>query len=93
MAESFMFSTDKFVWIDKTGSDVQDQSTKYGYAVRGQTPIVCQFENCFLTLFEAVSTKYDGSVMDNLCAPCSRGFRPFPSGRNTGTIPSSIHPD
>ena len=45
MAQSFMFSTDKFVWIDETGSDARDQSRKYGYAVCGQTPIVRKFHS------------------------------------------------
>lgn len=45
MAQSFLFSTDKFVWIDETGSDARDQSRKYGYAVRGETPIVSQFHS------------------------------------------------
>ena len=43
MAESFMISTDKFVWIDETGSDSQDQS--HGYGLCGQTPVVHYFNS------------------------------------------------
>ena len=45
MVQSFMFSTDKFVWIDETGSDAQDQSRKYGYALCGQAPIIHSFHS------------------------------------------------
>lgn len=45
MAQSFMFSTDKYIWIDETGSDARDQSQKYGYALRGQTPVVHHFHS------------------------------------------------
>ena len=45
MAQSFMFSTDKFVWIDETGSDARDQARKYGYALRGQAPVMQRFHS------------------------------------------------
>ena len=45
MAQSFMFTTDKFVWIDETGTDARDQSRKYGYALRGQRPVVHHFHS------------------------------------------------
>ena len=43
MSQCFMFNVDQFVWIDETGSDARDQSRKYGYALRGQTPVVHRF--------------------------------------------------
>ena len=30
----------KFVWINETGTDIRDQSRKYGYALHGQKPVV-----------------------------------------------------
>ena len=45
MAQSFTFSTDKFVLIYETGSDARDQSRKYGYALRRQTPVVHRFHS------------------------------------------------
>lgn len=33
------FSTDKFVWIDETGCDARSHARKYGYALRGLTPV------------------------------------------------------
>ena len=45
MAQSFLFSTDKFVWIDETGSDARDQARRYGYALLGQTPVVHRFHS------------------------------------------------
>ena len=32
---NIMFSTDKFVWIDETGSDRRNYLRKYGYSLRG----------------------------------------------------------
>ena len=34
-----MFNTESFVWIDETGSDKRDHIRKYGYALRGVTPV------------------------------------------------------
>lgn len=45
MAQSFLFSTDKFVWIDEAGSDARDQARRYGYALLGQTPVVHRFHS------------------------------------------------
>ena len=39
MAQCTMFTRDMFVWIGKTGSDARDHIRKFGYALRGMTPI------------------------------------------------------
>ena len=39
MAQCTMFTRDMFVWIDETGSDAWDHICKFGYALRGMTPI------------------------------------------------------
>ena len=39
MAHCHMFSTDKFIWIDETGTDKRDQLRKPGYSLRGTTPV------------------------------------------------------
>ena len=38
-AQCSNFSVDKFVWIDETGSDARSHARKYGYALRGLTPV------------------------------------------------------
>ncbi len=38
MSQCFMFSADKFVWLDESGSDSRDNIRKFGYALRGITP-------------------------------------------------------
>lgn len=39
MAQCFLLSRDKFVWVDESGSDARDHIRKYGYAIRGITPV------------------------------------------------------
>ena len=38
-AQCSALSGDKFVWIDETGSDARVHAQKYGYALRGLTPV------------------------------------------------------
>ena len=38
-AQCSALSVDKFVWIDGTGSDARVHARKYGYALRGLTPV------------------------------------------------------
>ena len=38
MAQSFMFTLNMFVLMDKTGADNRDHIRKYGYALQGMTP-------------------------------------------------------
>ena len=39
-AEILLFnSVDKFVWADETGSDRRDQIRKFGYSLRGESPV------------------------------------------------------
>ena len=45
MAHCYMFSIDKFVWVDKTGSDRRDQLCKYGYSLR---EVIEQYNTSFL---------------------------------------------
>ena len=39
MAQCTVFSRNQFVWVDETGSDKCDHIRKYGYAIRGTTPV------------------------------------------------------
>ena len=39
MAQCSVFSRNQFVWVDETGSDKHDHVRKYGYAIRGTTPV------------------------------------------------------
>ena len=38
-----MFTADKFVWIDESGSDTRNYIRKFGYSVRGITPVSHRF--------------------------------------------------
>ena len=33
------YNVEAFVWLDETGTDRRDQLRKYGYALRGVTPV------------------------------------------------------
>ena len=39
MAQCSLFATDMFVWVDEMGSDRRHHSRRYGYAIRGATPV------------------------------------------------------
>ena len=39
MAHISLFDGEAFVWLDETGTDRRDQLRKYGYALRGVTPV------------------------------------------------------
>ena len=39
MAQYAVFHRNQFVWVDETGSDKRDHIRKYGYAIRGSTPV------------------------------------------------------
>ena len=39
MAHTSLFNGESFVWLDETGTDRRDQLRKYGYALRGVTPV------------------------------------------------------
>ena len=43
LAQCFMFTADKFVWIDESGSDTRNYIRKFGYSVRGITPASHRF--------------------------------------------------
>ena len=43
MAQTFLFKREMFVWVDETGTDKRDQLRKYGYALRGTTPVYHRF--------------------------------------------------
>ena len=43
LAQCFMFTADKFVWIDESGSDTRNYIRKFGYSVRGTTPVSHRF--------------------------------------------------
>jgi len=39
MAQCTLFSRDMFVWVDETGSDATADIRRFGYALRGMTPV------------------------------------------------------
>ena len=39
MAQVLQYDQEYFVWVDETGSDAKNHIRKFGYALRGQTPI------------------------------------------------------
>ena len=39
MAHCSLFSRDQLVWVDETGSNARDHARKFGYAIRGCTPV------------------------------------------------------
>ena len=39
MAQALLFRKDLFVWVDETGCDRRNYIRKYGYAIRGHTPV------------------------------------------------------
>ena len=39
MAHCTAFHSNQFVWVDKTDSDSRDHIRKYGYSIRGITPV------------------------------------------------------
>ena len=43
LAQCFMFTADKFVWIDESGSDTRNYICKFGHSVRGTTPVSHRF--------------------------------------------------
>ena len=43
MAEVLLYDLEYFVWVDGTGSDAKSHIRKFGYALRGQTPVYHRF--------------------------------------------------
>ena len=43
MAEVLQYSRELFVWVDETGSDHRDQIRKFGYSLRGFSPVCHRF--------------------------------------------------
>ena len=43
MAHSFLFQRKMFVWMDETGTDKRDSVRKFGYAIKGITPVYHRF--------------------------------------------------
>ena len=39
MAHALQFPSSFFVWVDETGCDCSDQIHKFGYALKGLTPV------------------------------------------------------
>ena len=39
MAHCFMFKAEMFVWVDESGCNAKDHIRKYGYSLRGSTPV------------------------------------------------------
>ena len=38
------FARNQFVWVDETGSDKRDHVRRYGYSIRGTTPVTQTFQ-------------------------------------------------
>ncbi len=43
IAHCHLLNVDMFVWVDETGSDARNCARKYGYALRGTTPVSHRF--------------------------------------------------
>ena len=43
MAQVLQYDQEYFVWVDETGSDAKHHIRKFGYALRGQTPVYHRF--------------------------------------------------
>ena len=43
MSQTFMFQQNMFVWLDESGADRRDSLRKFGYALRGTTPVSHRF--------------------------------------------------
>ena len=43
MSQTFMFQRNMFVWLDESGADRRDSLRKFGYALRGTTPVSHRF--------------------------------------------------
>ena len=43
LAHCFVFSTDMFVWVDESGSDARNHVRRFGYSIRGTTPVSRHF--------------------------------------------------
>ena len=43
MSHALQFPRRLFVWVDETGSDSRDQVRKFGYALRGESPVYHRF--------------------------------------------------
>ena len=39
MSQCCLFTRDKFIWVDETGSDARDHICRYGHAIRGCKPV------------------------------------------------------
>lgn len=60
MAHALQFPRNFFVWVDETGSDRRDQIRKFGYALKGLTPI-----------YHRLLVR--GSRVSSIAAMCSEG--------------------
>lgn len=99
MSQCFMFNVDQFVWIDETGSDARDQSRRYGYALRGQAPVVNRFlsrgiranaiaaiSSSGLVSLEVVTTTVNGEMFFDYVRSCLiPNMMPF-NGENPRSI-------
>ena len=45
MSQMFLFNREPFVWVDETGTDGRDHIRRYGYTLRGLTPV------CYISTF------------------------------------------
>ena len=43
LAQCFNFTADMFVWVDESGSDARNHARRYGYSIRGTTPVTHHF--------------------------------------------------
>ena len=99
MSQALLSSKDLFVWVDETGCDRRNYVRKYGYAIRGQTPVSSQFlvRGKRVTAITAMAT--DGLVGVELHTGTTNGEKFFDFVRGTlipqmntfdGTAPKSI---
>lgn len=79
MAQVLQFPREFFVWLDETGSDNRDQIRKFGYSIRGFTPVCHRF----LVRGTRISSVAQGIVLNG------NRFFDFIRGQLNATIPCS----
>lgn len=78
MAHVLLYRREMFVWVDESGCDRRDAMRKYGYSIRGQTPV----SHSFLAR---------GSRISSIAAICSEGL--LAAEYYTGTVNADVFYD
>ena len=64
MTQILQYDPEYFVWVDETGSDAKNHICKFGYALRGQTPVYHRFQKHWsLTWVTTWERRKSGSIV------------------------------